>query len=205
MSQPHGVRVRLAYDARRNEILKAAADLFAARNVDDVSTTELATAAGVSRGLLNHYFATKRDLYLAVIERFVDFPQLPSAPYFEGITADERIRTSVVAWLDLVEHRSASWLTAVNIGASGRDVEAQALIEAATDRVVDQILDVAGLARVAEGREDVRTALRGYAALATSVTRDWLQFARLNRNQVEILLTETLLAIVGSVLPALVS
>lgn len=127
MAQPDSVRVRLAHDARRGQILKAAAELFGSRNFDDVSTTELASAAGVSRGLLSHYFATKRDLYLAVIEKVVDFPAIPNAPYFEGITADERIRASVVAWLDRVEHRSASWLTAVNIGASGRDLEAQAL------------------------------------------------------------------------------
>ena len=57
MSQPERAS-RLEQDARRALILKAAIAVFSTRSADEVSTTELAEAAGVSRGLLNHYFRT---------------------------------------------------------------------------------------------------------------------------------------------------
>jgi len=55
---------RLGADVRREQILTAAAKLFGERPYSAISTTELAEAAGVTRGLLHHYFGTKRDLYL---------------------------------------------------------------------------------------------------------------------------------------------
>ncbi len=36
-----------------------------------MSTTELAELAGVTRGVVHHYFGTKRGLYLEVVRRMV--------------------------------------------------------------------------------------------------------------------------------------
>ncbi|MBN9618575.1 MAG: helix-turn-helix transcriptional regulator, partial [Actinobacteria bacterium] len=64
-------------DARREQILECATELFGERPYAAVSTGEIAREAGVARGLLNHYFGTKRDLYLEVVRRMVLLPELP--------------------------------------------------------------------------------------------------------------------------------
>src|SRR5271170_6359642 len=63
-----GTRSRLEVDARRAQLVTLGIDLFAARAYDEVSIDELARAAGVSKGLLYHYFPTKRDFYVATVQ-----------------------------------------------------------------------------------------------------------------------------------------
>ena len=60
-------RVRMDYDERRRLILDAATGLFLRRPYGQVSISDIADAAGVAKGLLHHYFGSKRDLYLQVV------------------------------------------------------------------------------------------------------------------------------------------
>src|SRR5690606_33424180 len=67
-------RTRLESDERRRQILDAARALLATRPYNEVSMADLAEAAGVARGLLHHYFGSKRDLYLAIVRDTVRVP-----------------------------------------------------------------------------------------------------------------------------------
>src|SRR6185503_20426450 len=60
-SQP---RVRLEVDARRAQLLEVGRELFTTRCYDDLSIDEIAQAAGISKGLLYHYFPGKRVYYV---------------------------------------------------------------------------------------------------------------------------------------------
>lgn len=57
---------RLSSGERRQEILRTAQPLFAARGLDGVTTREVAKAAGVSEALLYRHFRSKSELYEAV-------------------------------------------------------------------------------------------------------------------------------------------
>ena len=94
MSETAVRRRRLSPDQRREQILVAAERLFAERPYVDVSTTELAAAAGVARGLLNHYFGDKRALYLEVVRRAALLPTLEDVPlaYLPGNATRVRIK-----------------------------------------------------------------------------------------------------------------
>ena len=59
-------------DERREELLRAGVELFSARSYDEVSIDEIAAAVGISRGLLYHYFPSKRDFYVAGLRRAAD-------------------------------------------------------------------------------------------------------------------------------------
>jgi AcrR family transcriptional regulator len=59
-------------DARREQLLDAGVALFASRSWEEVSVDEIASAGGVSRGLLYHYFSGKRDYYVACVEHTVE-------------------------------------------------------------------------------------------------------------------------------------
>src|SRR3954452_11218080 len=89
---------RLEPDERREQILDCAVRLFGERPYSAVSTTEIAQQAGVARGLLNHYFGTKRDLYLEVVRQMVLMPDMFSA-VTSGST-EERVEQSVEWFLD---------------------------------------------------------------------------------------------------------
>ena len=54
---------------RREEILDAAARLFAERGFSDTDTQALVDSLGVGKGTLYRYFASKEDLFLATVDR----------------------------------------------------------------------------------------------------------------------------------------
>lgn len=68
--RPRGRPADLALRKRREEqILDAAARLFAQRGYDRVNTQELADRLGVGKGTIYRYFASKRELFLAAVDR----------------------------------------------------------------------------------------------------------------------------------------
>jgi AcrR family transcriptional regulator len=56
----------------RDEILKAATQLFANRGFHETSMSEVARAAGVSKALIFWHFKTKEELFLAVLHRLLE-------------------------------------------------------------------------------------------------------------------------------------
>src|SRR5262245_52330969 len=68
---------RLTADERRAEILEVAKDLFAERGLYGTSTDEIARRAGISQPYLFRLFGTKKDLYIATVERcFVEMLEM---------------------------------------------------------------------------------------------------------------------------------
>src|SRR5512143_3545076 len=65
-------RVRLDNDERRAQLLALARKAFSDRSYDDVSIDDLAREAKISKGLLYHYFPTKRDLYVAGLREIAE-------------------------------------------------------------------------------------------------------------------------------------
>ena len=53
--------------ARRRQIVHAAAHVFAEHGFEAASTAKICKAAGVSTGALFHYFANKREIFVAVL------------------------------------------------------------------------------------------------------------------------------------------
>ncbi len=60
---------RLPAAERREQLLDRAADLFSERGYARATTSELAKAAGVTEPIIYRHFKSKRDLYVALIER----------------------------------------------------------------------------------------------------------------------------------------
>jgi len=59
---------RLPGTERRRQLIEAAMDLFSRKGFAGTTTKEIALAAGVSEAIIFRHFATKRDLYTAIIE-----------------------------------------------------------------------------------------------------------------------------------------
>lgn len=58
----------MASDERREQILKTAMQLFAERGFSGTTTKEIAAAAGISEAMVFRHFASKDELYRAIID-----------------------------------------------------------------------------------------------------------------------------------------
>lgn len=196
-------RVRKDPDERREQILKHARALFRERPHASVSNTEIAAAAGVSRGLLNHYFGTRRELYVAAVAQMLAVPPIPVPTFVDGATVGDRVDQSIEAWLELLERNRTTWVTALEMSASGVDAELAELLDEGREDAVDHMAEVAGFPPEFRENPEIRAAFRGYSAMAEATTREWLKYRRLDRAQVHLILREVLLHLLDQVVPLL--
>jgi AcrR family transcriptional regulator len=202
---PTGASQRRTYleaEERRAQILRVAAQLFSERHYDAVSTAEVAQAAGVARGLVNHYFRTKRELYVEVVRSMLE---VPDDLFPEPADADESERNAVLSdavdrWLRTVKANRGTWLACIGAQGFGRDPELEAVLEDARRRIIDQLIALAW-GPPHRATPQVRALMRGYEGFAQAITADWLQNGRLARREVHELLVQGLAALVGEALP----
>jgi AcrR family transcriptional regulator len=173
---------RLDSDERRSQILAAASSLFAQRRYSSVSLQDIAEAAGVTRGLLHHYFGSKHDLYLEVVRAMVRVPDLPER---SGGTPRDAWAASVDSWVDLMETNREAWLAATRAGETGSDPAMREILDEASEVVAERVLEALGFR---DAPSDMRAVVRAYGGLAQEATREWLERGRLSRDQVRVLL-----------------
>jgi AcrR family transcriptional regulator len=66
--QPAAPNARMCADERRRQIAEVAMRLFSERGFRGTTTKEIAQAAGVSEAIIFRHFATKEELYTAIID-----------------------------------------------------------------------------------------------------------------------------------------
>lgn len=149
----------------------------------------MAREAGVARGLLHHYFGTKRDLYREVVRSMLRFPAVPEE--------DADLSSGIDRWLTMVSRNREAWLAALGFSppAPGRDAEIEAIVETGRDEAVDRLIAQLDLAATPA----LRAALRAYSAFAEAATVEWLVRRRLTRCQVHDLLLCTLNHVTGGI------
>jgi AcrR family transcriptional regulator len=195
---------RLDRDERRRQILEAARSLFSQRGYSAVSTTEIAAEAGVARGLINHYFGTKRELYVEVVREMVRIRSTQPVPeYVDGATPADRLSESIDRWLEMVARNREAWLAAIGAEGLGHDPEIEAVLDEARERVTAQIIEVLGLGPAADAPAELHAVLRAYGGLAEAATREWLERDRWTRDQVAAFLKEALPRLVGEAYDAI--
>lgn len=173
--------------------------LFENQSYNEVSTSDIARAAGVGRPLINHYFGTKRELYLEVVRRFSYIPEMAVIGLQDG-TLDERIDASIDRWLSVAERHRNLWLTTVT-ASGGFDQELARIQRDADEVAVERVLAAIGLDGPGLGSARLRTLLLAYGGMARVASRLWLFDAALSRADVHVLLSKTLRTIVRDVEP----
>jgi AcrR family transcriptional regulator len=198
VAAPH--RTRLDPDRRREQILAAAMDLFATSGAAGTSVDAVAERAGVTRGLVHHYFGNRRELFLAVLERSLAIPDgIALVPPGPGGPIEEVLGRAVEQWMDMVEEAGGMWRGVAGSLAEG-DPDVERIYLAARDDLVERI--IAGLPFPADlDRDALRGALRSYAAFARVATDEWLVRGTLDRDRTRTLLTATLVALARDVVP----
>jgi AcrR family transcriptional regulator len=77
---------------KRSQILRAATDVFSAREFHTVPVEDVATAAGVGKGTLYLYFPTKEQLFYATILEALDVLLVELAAAVRGRTGEDALR-----------------------------------------------------------------------------------------------------------------
>jgi AcrR family transcriptional regulator len=162
-------RTRLTPQERREQILAAAERLAPHTDLEGVPTAAVAAEAGVSEGLLFHYFPTRRALQLAVVERSADELVQAMRDVPEG-ESPERLLTALGTYVDHVEARSQSWRVLLR----GSDDPEVAAVLRRVDEISAELL-LAGLHTDAEhAPAPLLLAVRGWLAFEKETCAAWL-------------------------------
>jgi AcrR family transcriptional regulator len=188
---------RLSTDARREQLLASGAWLLAERPYDEVSIEEIARAAGVSKGLLYHYFPTKKDFLIAALERGQDELAELTAPD-PNLPPAEQLGASLERFLDFVEQHEAAY-AAIFRSRGGGDPDIQAALEAGRQQRMDAVIDSLATWEAApasvERTPALETAVQGWFFFIEGAVLRWLEQRDMERRELRELLG---LALIGS-------
>jgi len=195
MSEP--AYTRLKVDDRRRQLLDLGADLFARHAYDELSMAAIAREAGISKGLLYHYFPSKSDYFQATVAAAAEelgalTEPDPDLPPLEALTA------SLDAFLAWIEDNAVAYGKLMQ-GATGA-AEVRDLVAAVRDETARRLLEA-----VDDDRPAVRTAVRGWLGYMDAACLDWVEHRDLEREELRNLLLGSLggaLMAAGAKLPA---
>jgi len=183
-------RRRLSPEERREQLLDSALALAAGGDIAAISVGEVAAHAGVSEGLLYHYFSTKQALVVAAVRRAADafIEDLRAAAVGPSLA---RLTAGLGAYLDHVQSQPTGWRALLHantaeLAAIGAEVEQESLRLA---------LDALG---IAAPTDVLLVTLTGWAQLERSICLGWLEHPGVERATVEDLLTSTFIAALTS-------
>jgi AcrR family transcriptional regulator len=177
---------RLPPERRRAQLLDAASDLAAGRDLATLSVQDIARHAGVSEGLLYHYFPTKQALLDAAAARAAE--TMTAALEAGGADGDPRalLLSGLGAYLDHVRADPVGWrvLLAARSGEPAR-------IAAAMD-ARSRALALRALA-VTDPSPALALVVDGWLAFEKQVCLTWLEQPGASRAAVEDVLVTTFL------------
>src|SRR6476660_4542202 len=104
-------RIRLDNDERRAQLLQLARKAFSDRSYDDVSIDDLAREAKISKGLLYHYFPTKRDLYVAGLREIADELVAKVSQVPGTLPPPELVKEGITAFLDYINQHARAYVS----------------------------------------------------------------------------------------------
>jgi AcrR family transcriptional regulator len=178
--------------------------VFSDRSYDEVSIDHLARGANISKGLLYHYFPTKRDLYVAGLREIAD--ELVDAVL--RVAADlppiDRVRASVDAYLEHIARHSRAFVALMR-GGIGSDPEVAAVVDSVRTRLFDKLLSGSALASRVTSDARLEIAMRGWIGFVEAASIDWCANPRLSRSELLDLMTAVLLDVIRLAAPVAAS
>ena len=176
-----GVRRRMGVEERRQQLIGVALELFSRRSPDDVSIDEIASAAGISRPLVYHYFPGKLSLYEAALKRAAqDLAGRFDEPH-DGPLGD-RLRRVMRRFFDFVDDHGPGFAALMRGGPAVGSSATNALIDSVRQAAYDQILSHLGVECPPARLELV---VRSWISLAESTALIWLDGRRIPRAELE--------------------
>ena len=135
------LRRRLSAQDRRRQLVAIGLAKIVEKPIQDLSMDDIATEAGISRGLLFHYFPTKNDFYLACIAAAGRRMLRTTAPD-EGLPGEQQVEMVTRLMVEQIERRRDFYLALVH-GHGVADPRVSEVMDSvragSTDRVVSAL------------------------------------------------------------------
>jgi AcrR family transcriptional regulator len=162
---------------RRQQLLELGLGLFGSKAYDEISIEEIAQLAGMSKGLLYHYFPSKRDFYVGCLRaacqqlRRLMQPDLTLPPAAQ-------VRECLSVYLDHVRANRTKIVALVG-GGIGADPEVVEVIESMRLDVWETML--AGMG-ASDDEHLLRYAVRGWIHFVEVMALDWAESGTVDKN-----------------------
>jgi len=142
---------RMSATERREEILVAALAEFAERGLHGTSTDDIARRAGISQPYLFRLFGTKKELFIAAIERCLEETRDAMVTAAAGRRGEEALEAMGQAYMGLLADRSRL-RAQMQAYAACDDPEVCQVVRAGFGRLYEAVDRVAGVDRASLGR-----------------------------------------------------
>ncbi|MET7638752.1 TetR/AcrR family transcriptional regulator [Streptomyces sp. NPDC005438] len=175
------VRRRMDVGARRQQLIGVALELFSKRSPEEVSIDDIATAAGISRPLIYHYFPGKHSLYEAAVRAAAD----ELASRFQGpLDGPLSFRLLVVMdrYFDFVTEHGPGFAALLRGGPAAGSGRTTAVIEEVRGTAYTQFLRHL---RVESPGPRLSLVLRSWVGLAETTALIWLDQGTVPRAELE--------------------
>lgn len=162
-------RKRLQADDRRDELIRLGTQLFLRTAYDQISIDDLSRRLKISKGLLYHYFPSKKEFYLEIIRTISEdfLKKTENAP--AQMDPLERFKQNLDLYLSYVEAHRPLFLALHHAGV-GADAKARAIVESNRKKVFDQFAAVLGSDSMGPC---LRLSIWGAIGLIESTAIDW--------------------------------
>jgi len=187
---------------RREQILSCAMRLFSTKPYSEVMLRDIAAEAGVARPLIHHYFDTKRDLYLEALRRLAFIPLSALRDIPDG-DLEHRIDASIARWMTMAERHRYVWLAVITIPTSSGDAEVDQILRQADHIAAERVIQAMRLDEADLEGARLKSLMTAFGGMARSACREWLIDSSLTRDEVQTLLSRTLLTVVRDIAPKL--
>ncbi|WP_078495883.1 TetR/AcrR family transcriptional regulator [Streptomyces sp. LaPpAH-108] len=184
-----GVRRRMGVEERRQQLIKVALDLFSRRSPDEVSIDEIASAAGISRPLVYHYFPGKLSLYEAALKRASEDLAGRFVEPLEGPLGLRLLRV-MRRFFDFVDEHGPGFSALMRGGPAVGSSATNALIDSVRQAAYEQILTHLGIEDVQAAPPRLELVVRSWISLAESTALIWLDGRRVPRAELEVQLVD---------------
>ncbi|MFD5704154.1 TetR/AcrR family transcriptional regulator [Streptomyces lasiicapitis] len=186
-----GMRRRMGVEERRQQLIGVALELFSHRSPDDVSIDEIASAAGISRPLVYHYFPGKLSLYEAALKRAADELAERFMEPHEGPLGARLLRVTG-RFLGFVDEHGPGFYALMRGGPAVGSSTTNALIDSVRQAAYVQILAHLG---VTDPPARLELVVRSWISLAESTALIWLDGRRIPRAELELQLVHDFAAL----------
>ncbi|MDW8808450.1 TetR/AcrR family transcriptional regulator [Streptomyces scabiei] len=186
-----GARRRMGVEERRQQLIGVALELFSRRSPDEVSIDEIASAAGISRPLVYHYFPGKLSLYEAALTRASDDLANRFVEPRQGPLGARLLRVTH-RFFDFVDEHGPGFSALMRGGPAVGSSRTNALIDGVRQAAYVQILSHLDVETAPARLELV---VRSWISLAESTALLWLDGRRIPREELEVQLVHDFAAL----------
>lgn len=174
-AKPRRPKARLEVDERRAQLLALGLGHFGKKTYDEVSIDDIAEAAKISKGLLYHYFPTKRAFYAATVREAARMlVEACEASAGDGDRPPlEQLALGLDAYLTFADEHGAAYLGLMASGV-GVDPEIGGIVEEARVALLGRLTE--GVEQIVGARKPLtEIALRGWIGFVENATLAWLK------------------------------